>query len=87
MVGQDLPVCCPCAITGRLERVTFAIESAIRLQPAAGEPGHRTAGQLAAALALIFRARLDPAERVAFAGAALLALEKGVAARLRREAR
>ena len=68
----------------RLDRAGSAVAVALslRLLPAAGEPGHMSPGELAAGLATIFRARLDPCERLALAGAAMMSLDRGAAEEL-----
>lgn len=62
-------------MTGRPDRVGEAVARVVRLLPAVGEPGHASEFQLATGLALIFRARLDPLERLTVAAAAVLALD------------
>ena len=59
----------------RLDRAGAAVANALRALPAAGEPGHMPAGDLAAGLATILRKRLGPCERLTVASAAMLSLD------------
>lgn len=59
----------------RLERIGSAVANALRVLPAAGEPGYPSPGVLAAGLALILRALLGPVERLTLASAAFIALD------------
>ncbi len=59
----------------RLDRASTAVANAFRVLPVAGEQGHMSPGEIAAGLALIFRARYGPMERLTLASAALMALD------------
>ncbi len=61
-------------MTSRLDRIGSAVTLSLRLLPMAGEPGHMPAGEIAAGLAIILRARLGPYERLTVASAGLMAL-------------
>ena len=63
-------------MTGRLDRASAAVANALRVLPAAGEPGYPSPGEIAAGLALILRARCGPMERLTLASAALMALDR-----------
>ena len=59
----------------RLDRASAAVANALRVLPAAGEPGYPSPGEIAAGLALIFRVRYGPMERLTLASAAMMALD------------
>ncbi len=59
----------------RLDGAGAAVASALRVLPAAGDPGHMQAGDIAAGLATILRKRLGPCERLTVASAAMLSLD------------
>jgi len=66
-------------MTARVADATQALAFAMQNLPVAGEPGYPSPGQLAARLAYIFRARLDPVERLCLALAGMMALDPGTA--------
>ncbi len=59
----------------RLDRASAAVANALRVLPAAGEPGYPSPGEIAAGLATIFRDRYGPMERLTLASAAMMALD------------
>ncbi len=59
----------------RLDRASAAIADALRILPAAGDPGYMPPGEIAEDLAIIFRKRLGPSERLTVASAAMLSLD------------
>ena len=63
-------------MTKRLHCLGDAIGSALSLLPVAGEPGYPSPGELAAGLAMVLRARLGPCERLGFASAGMLSLDR-----------
>ena len=69
-------------MANRINQVGNATVSALHLLPAAGEPGYPTASELAAGLAMVVRARLGPCERLGFASAGILSLDRGDAEEL-----
>jgi len=62
-------------MTARLDRVGASVANAMRVLPVAGEPGYPSPGEIAAGLALIFRARYGPMERLCGASAFLMSLD------------
>ena len=60
----------------RLDRASAAVANALRVLPAAGEPGYPSPGEIAAGVALILRARCGPMERLCLASATLMALDR-----------
>ena len=64
------------AMTGRLDRAGAALVNAFRVLPVAGDPGYPSPGELAAELAIVFRARLGPIERLYLASAAMMTLDQ-----------
>ncbi len=69
-------------MTGRFDRASAAVVNALRVLSDAGEPGFQSPGTLAAGLATIFRARLNPIERLTIASAALMSLDRDAAEQL-----
>ena len=69
-------------MANRINQVGNATVSALLLLPAAGEPGYPSPGELAAGLAMVVRARLGPRERLGFAIAGMLSLDRAVAEKL-----
>ena len=69
-------------MANRINQVGNATVSALLLLPAAGEPGYPSPGELAAGLAMVVRARLGPCERLGFASAGMLSLDRGDAEEL-----
>ena len=63
------------AAHGRLDRASAAVANALRVLPAAGEPGYPSPGEIAAGLALIFRVRYGPMEKLTLASAAMMSLD------------
>jgi hypothetical protein len=61
----------------RLDKVSAAVLSALRVLPASGRPGHMSPGEIALALAIVLRARCRPVERLCLASAGMMALDKG----------
>ncbi len=62
-------------MTRQIDRAGSVVALSLRLLPAAGEPGHRSAGEIAAGLAIILRARLGPCERLTVASAGMLSID------------
>jgi len=60
----------------RVSVLAAAIKSTIRILPVAGEPGYPPPSEIAAGLADIIRSRLGPIERLTFASAAVMALDR-----------
>ena len=60
---------------GRLAKAGAAVADALRILPVAGDPGHMPPGEIADDLAIIFRKRLGPNERLTLASAAMLSLD------------
>ena len=60
---------------GRLAKAGAAVADALRILPVAGDPGHMPPGEIAEDLAIIFRKRLGPCERLTLASAAMLSLD------------
>ncbi len=58
----------------RLDKAGAAVADALRILPVAGDPGHMPPGEIADDLAIIFRKRLGPNERLTLASAAMLSL-------------
>ena len=73
-------------MTGRLDRASAAVANALRVLPVAGSVGHPAPSELAAGLAVIFRARLGPNERLYLASAAMLSLDRDAAEQLAKAA-
>ncbi len=63
-------------MTARLDRASASVANALRILPAAGEPGYPSPGEIAAGLAHILRAHCGPMERLALASAAMMALDR-----------
>jgi len=66
-------------MTARVADAARALVCALQILPVAGEPGHPSPGRLAAQLAYIFRARLDPMEQLCLASAGMMALNPDTA--------
>ena len=60
---------------GRLAKAGAAVADALRVLPAAGDPGHMPPGEIAEDLAITFRKRLGPNERLTLASAAMMSLD------------
>ena len=60
---------------GRLAKAGAAVADALRVLPAAGDPGHMPPGEIADDLSIVFRKRLGPNERLTLASAAMMSLD------------
>ena len=67
---------------GRLDQAGSAVANALRILPSCGDPGYPSPGELAVGLATIFRARLEPCERLCLASAAMTSLDRDAAEEL-----
>ena len=69
-------------MTRQIDRVTAATADVMRILPFAGPPAHMSRFDLAAGFSDIYRARLNPIERLTIASAALMSLDRDAAEQL-----